>query len=63
MRVQGLGISRGLVRSAAWPNFGNVSLYFTVGIAIIATFSGVVASLFAVSRMTAMLTDMKLMPR
>jgi len=47
---------------AARPTFGDVGLYFTVGIAIIATFSGVVASLFAVSRMTAMLTDMKLMP-
>jgi hypothetical protein len=33
-----------------------------VGIAIIATISGVIASIFAVSRMTAMLTDMKLIP-
>jgi len=47
---------------AARPAFGNVGLYFTVGIAIIATISGVVASLFAVSRMTAMLTEMDLMP-
>jgi hypothetical protein len=37
-------------------------LYFTVGIAIIATISGIMASIFAVSRMTAMLTDMKLIP-
>lgn len=34
---------------AARPTFGDVGLYFTVGIAIIATFSGVVASLFASS--------------
>jgi hypothetical protein len=33
-----------------------------VAIAIIATISGVIASVFAVSRMTAMLTDMKLIP-
>jgi amino acid transporter len=47
---------------AARPAFGNYGLYFTVGIAIVATISGVIASIFAVSRMTAMLTDMKLIP-
>ena len=47
---------------AARPAFGNYGLYFTVGIAIIATISGIMASIFAVSRMTAMLTDMKLIP-
>ena len=47
---------------AARPAYGDFGLYFTVAIAIIATFSGVIASLFAVSRMTAMLTDMKLIP-
>lgn len=47
---------------AARPAFGNYGLYFTVGIAIVATISGVIASIFAVSRMTAMLTDMKLVP-
>lgn len=47
---------------AAKPAFGNYGLYFTVGIAIVATISGVIASIFAVSRMTAMLTDMKLIP-
>lgn len=47
---------------AAKPAFGEYGLYFTVGIAIIATISGVIASIFAVSRMTAMLTDMKLIP-
>jgi amino acid transporter len=47
---------------AARPAFGNYGLYFTVGIAIVATISGLIASVFAVSRMTAMLTDMKLIP-
>jgi amino acid transporter len=47
---------------AAKPAFGNYGLYFTVAIALIATISGVIASVFAVSRMTAMLTDMDLMP-
>ncbi len=47
---------------AAKPAFGNFGLYFTVGIAIVATISGVIASIFAVSRMTAMLTEMKLVP-
>lgn len=47
---------------AARPAFGNYGLYFTVGIAIVATISGIIASIFAVSRMTAMLTDMKLIP-
>jgi amino acid transporter len=48
---------------AARPAFGNFGIYFTVGIAIAATISGVIASIFAVSRMTAMLTDMELVPR
>lgn len=47
---------------AARPLFGNIGLWFTVGIAIVATISGVIFSIFAVSRMTAMLTDMKLIP-
>ena len=47
---------------AARPAFGNYGLWFTVGFAIIATASGVIASVFAVSRMLAMLTDMKLVP-
>ncbi|TFG91928.1 MAG: APC family permease, partial [Candidatus Atribacteria bacterium] len=44
---------------AAKPAFGKYGLWFTVGIAIFATISGIIASIFAVSRMTAMLTDMK----
>ncbi|OYZ23597.1 MAG: amino acid permease [Sulfurovum sp. 16-42-52] len=47
---------------AARPAFGNYGLWFTVGIAMIATVSGVIASVFAVSRMLAMLTEMKLVP-
>lgn len=47
---------------ASKPAFGKYGLWFTVGIAIVATISGIIASIFAVSRMTAMLTDMKLIP-
>ncbi len=47
---------------AARPAFGNLGLLLTVMFAIIATVSGVIASAFAVSRMLAMLTDMKLVP-
>ncbi len=47
---------------AARPAFGNSGLWFTVVFAIIATVSGVIASVFAVSRMLAMLTEMKLVP-
>jgi len=47
---------------AAKPTFGTYGLWFTVAIAIIATISGVIASVFAVSRMLAMLTEMKLVP-
>jgi len=47
---------------AARPALGKYGLWFTVGIAIIATASGLIASVFAVSRMLAMLTDMKLIP-
>jgi len=47
---------------AARPAFGDAGLWITVGFAIVATVSGVVASVFAVSRMLAMLTDMKMVP-
>jgi amino acid transporter len=47
---------------AARPAFGQSGLWITVGFAIVATVSGVIASVFAVSRMLAMLTDMKLVP-
>ena len=47
---------------AARPAFGTYGLWFTVLFAIIATVSGVVASVFAVSRMLAMVTEMGLVP-
>jgi amino acid transporter len=47
---------------AARPAFGNYAVWFTVGIAIIATVSGIIASVFAASRMLAMMSDMKLIP-
>jgi len=47
---------------AARPAFGKYGLWFTVGIAIVATVSGIIANVFAVSRMSAMLTEMKLIP-
>jgi len=47
---------------AARPAFGNNGVWFIVVLAIIATFTGIIASVFAVSRMLAMLTEMKLIP-
>ncbi|MBL1319916.1 MAG: APC family permease [Methylophaga sp.] len=47
---------------AARPVMGDYGLWFTVILAIVATTSGVIASIFAVSRMLAMLTEMGLVP-
>ncbi len=47
---------------AARPAFGSLGVQFTVLIAVIATGSGLLASMFAVSRMLAMLTEMRLIP-
>lgn len=47
---------------AARPVFGEWGLWFTVAIAVVATASGLLASVFAVSRMLAMLTEMQLIP-
>jgi len=47
---------------AARPAMGAYGMWFTVAIAIVATASGLLASVFAVSRMLAMLTEMKLIP-
>ena len=47
---------------AARPAFGDFGVWFTVAIAIIATSSGLLASVFAVSRMLAMLTKMDIIP-
>ena len=47
---------------AARPAFGDAGVWFTVALAVIATASGVIASVFASSRMLAMLTRMKQVP-
>ncbi|GLP88228.1 Amino acid permease (plasmid) [Tritonibacter mobilis] len=47
---------------AAEPALGQVGFLLTVLLAIVATASAVLASVFAVSRMLAMLTDMKMIP-
>ena len=47
---------------AARPAIGQWGVWLTVGIAMVATASGLLASVFAVSRMLAMLTDMNLIP-
>ena len=47
---------------AARPLYGKWGVTLTVGLAIVATLSGIIASMFAVSRMLAMLTDMELVP-
>jgi len=48
--------------AAARPALGEYGVWFTVAIAITATAGGILASIFAVSRMLAMLTEMKLVP-
>lgn len=47
---------------AAEPSLGQFGFYATVLLAVVATASAVLASVFAVSRMLAMLTDMKMIP-
>lgn len=47
---------------ASRPSLGTYGVGFTIAIAIIATASGLIASMFAVSRMLTMLTEMKLIP-
>jgi len=47
---------------AARPTFGDLGVTLTILLAMVATASGLIASIFAVSRMLAMLTDMKLIP-
>ncbi|PAU77024.1 amino acid permease [Halovibrio salipaludis] len=48
--------------AASRPALGNYGLWFTVILAMTATAGGIIASIFAVSRMLAMLTQMKLVP-
>ncbi|MFW5697446.1 MAG: APC family permease [Fimbriimonadaceae bacterium] len=47
---------------ATRPALGQYGLWFTVVIALLATSAGLLASTFAVSRMLAMITEMKLIP-
>ncbi len=49
--------------AAARPVFGEWGMLFTVLLAIVATVSGVIASIFSASRMLAMLSSMKQLPR
>jgi len=51
-----------VLAEAARPAFGGAGVWFTVGLAVVATASGVMASVFAASRMLAMLTRMKEVP-
>jgi len=48
---------------AAQPVFGSMGLWFTVLIAIVATVSGVFASVFSASRLLGMLSQMKQVPQ
>ncbi len=48
--------------AAAKPVFGEWGTWITIGIAIIATVSGVIASVFSASRLLAMLSNMKQVP-
>ncbi len=47
---------------AAKPAVGRWGEWLTIGLAIVATISGIIASMFAASRMFAMLTKMELVP-
>tara|TARA_R110002072_G_scaffold42064_13_gene118272 strand:+ start:69000 stop:70379 length:1380 start_codon:yes stop_codon:yes gene_type:complete len=47
---------------AARPVLGKWGEWLTIAIAVVATISGLIASMFAVSRMLAILTEMKLVP-
>jgi amino acid transporter len=48
--------------AAARPALGEYAVWFTVILAMLATAGGIIASIFAVSRMLAMLTKMNLVP-
>ncbi len=48
--------------AAAEPMFGSLGMALTVGIAVVATLSGLVASLYSVSKLYAMLHDMGQVP-
>lgn len=48
--------------AAARPALGEYAVWFTVILAMLATAGGIIASIFSVSRILAMLTEMKLVP-
>ncbi|MEX0943544.1 MAG: APC family permease [Pseudomonadales bacterium] len=63
LSIQGIIDARDYsLAAAARPAAGEFGVWFTVILAIIATAGGLMASVFAVSRMLAMLTEMKLVP-
>ena len=63
LSLEGIIASRDYsLAAAAEPALGKYGFYFTVVLAMVATSSGVIASVFAVSRMLTMLTEMKLIP-
>ncbi len=47
---------------AARPAYGDAGMWITAGFAVVATVSGIIASVFAVSRMLDMLTEMEMVP-
>jgi amino acid transporter len=47
---------------AARPALGSAGVIFTVAIAVVATVTGIIASIFAVSRMLAMVSEMGIVP-
>ena len=57
-----IGAQNFVLAAAAQPAFGDAGVWLTVGLAIVATASGVMASVFAASRMLTMLTRMKEVP-
>ncbi len=60
--IQGVASFIAILKIVGILIFGIVGVWFTVAIAIMATAGGLLASVFAVSRMPAMLTGMKLVP-
>lgn len=57
-----IGARDSSLAEAARPALGDWGEWLTIGLAIVATVSGIIASMFAVSRMLAMLTKMDLVP-
>ncbi|WP_370156427.1 APC family permease [Ferrovibrio sp.] len=63
LQLQDIVVARDYsLAEAAKPTLGTAGFLLTVLLAAVATASGLLASVFAVSRMLAMLTDMKMIP-